>query len=191
MISFAKIMKSDENYAGQTSDSLYFYTPRIDFLVEFIKIFSHFNLFAMSKDVYFRGGIAQGKLHYKEKYQFYGDSVIYAYLLENVIAKNPAVYVDEKTYQELVKNVDCSEWIEENKNRYYIKPFCGYNLEIKDCFNLDSLIDIQMISLETIYQNIEENRKKFEYDDKTFSKYLFLKEEFNNTVRKGEGDNNG
>lgn len=79
--------KSTGCYAGQTSDSLYFYTDRSDFLVEFMKIFSHFNLYAMSRNVFFRGGIAKGNLYKKEKYQFYGNSVIYAYLMESVISK--------------------------------------------------------------------------------------------------------
>ena len=75
--------RDELHYAGQTSDSLYFYTNRIDYLVDFVKIFSVFNKFAMSQEVFFRGGIAQGQLFMKKHYQFYGDSVIRAYLLES------------------------------------------------------------------------------------------------------------
>ncbi len=56
LMNAAKFMKNDnitECYAGQTSDSLYFYTKRPDYLMEFIKIFSHFSLYAMSQNVFF------------------------------------------------------------------------------------------------------------------------------------------
>ena len=42
--------------AGQTSDSLYFYTTRLDYLIKFIHLYLHFSLFAMSEKVFFRGG---------------------------------------------------------------------------------------------------------------------------------------
>ena len=47
LMNAAKFMEKGKDtgcYAGQTSDSLYFYTERTDFLMQFIKIFSHFNL---------------------------------------------------------------------------------------------------------------------------------------------------
>ena len=71
LMNSANFMRGGENsgcYAGQTSDSLYFYTDRRDFLLQFIKIFSHFNMYAMSKNIFFRGGIAKGSLYKKEKY---------------------------------------------------------------------------------------------------------------------------
>ena len=79
LMNAAKFLKNGETtgcYAGQTSDSLYFYTERPDYLMQFIKIFAHFSLYAMSQNVFFRGGIAKGSLYKKAKYQFYGDSVI-------------------------------------------------------------------------------------------------------------------
>ena len=45
----AGFMQSEFSKAGQTSDSLYFYTDRIDHLAEFIKVYLHFSLYAMSK----------------------------------------------------------------------------------------------------------------------------------------------
>lgn len=69
--------------------TVYIYIDRSDFLLEFMKIFSYFNLYAMSKNVFFRGGIAKGNLYKKEKYQFYGNSMIYAYFMESVISKYP------------------------------------------------------------------------------------------------------
>ena len=88
-------------YAGQTSDSLYFYTSNTQCLVDYIRIFQHFNNYAMSKKVFFRGGIAKGILYYNQRHQFYGDSVIKAYLLESVVAVYPRIIIDKKTYDTL------------------------------------------------------------------------------------------
>ena len=111
--------------AGQTSDSLYFYTDKIDHLIGFIKIYLHFSLYAMSKDVFFRGGIAKGRLFMAKKHQFYGDCVIKAYLLENEIAKFPRISLDKRTYDDLSANKDAKEFILEDKicGRYTVKPF--------------------------------------------------------------------
>ena len=49
----AQFAKSGISKAGQTSDSLYFYTDRIDHLAEFIKVYMHFSLYSMSKNVFF------------------------------------------------------------------------------------------------------------------------------------------
>lgn len=171
----AKFMERGEStgcYAGQTSDSLYFYTDRRDFLLEFIKIFSHFNLYAMSQDVFFRGGIAKGKLYKKEKYQFYGDSVIYAYLLENVISKYPIIVIDEKTNSDMQCMAEYRAMVDNDKGRYYIKPFELLRKNIK----LDTNNFVQReIDENKIRENIENNRVLFEYDSKNYEKYVFLK----------------
>lgn len=69
--------------------------------MNFIDIFNHFNLYAMSKNVFFRGGISQGELFKKENYQFFGDSVIGTYLLESNISKFPIITIDKNTYNDL------------------------------------------------------------------------------------------
>lgn len=182
LMSKAKINQSKGNiYAGQTSDSLYFYTKRIDYLLEYIKIFQHFNNYAMYKDVFFRGGIAQGVLHFKREYQFYGDSVINAYLLESLVAVNPIVIVDEETYCGLMKLLNDKEenvLLGELKGRYYIKLF-----NFSDDINLlfDNELGIEQMNksdiLTKIEENIIKNKKKFEYDPHNFNKYSFLLEQ--------------
>lgn len=158
-------------YAGQTSDSLYFYTDRCDFLLEFIKIFSHFNLYAMSRDVFFRGGIAKGDLYKKEKYQFYGDSVIYAYLLESVISKYPIIVIDENTNKDMKSIPGYNDMVDMDKGRYYIKPF--------ELLDKDTVLDTNKftqreIDVDKIRKNIEKNRSLFEYDARNYEKYVFL-----------------
>lgn len=173
----ARFMEGGERtgcYAGQTSDSLYFYTDRTDFLVEFMKIFSHFNLYAMSNNVFFRGGIAKGNLYKKEKYQFYGNSVIYAYLMESVISKYPIIVIDEKTDEDMKKNPEYSAMVDYNNGRCYIKPFEFLDKDVVlDTVNSNK----RPIQKDKIKHNIEENRSLFEYDAKNYEKYVFLQNE--------------
>ena len=181
----ARFMQSKKCcYAGQTSDSLYFYTERIDYLIDFIKIFSVFNRYAMSKDVFFRGGIAQGQLFRNKPYQFYGDSVIHAYLLESEIAQKPTVYFDVQTGRFLYEKFDKSEDIidksivgKEKDSRYFLKPFnLVSNDDIKGLF--DSGINLRQVSNEGIKDTIAMNKERFEYQPKTYMKYIFLENEF-------------
>jgi len=180
LIDASYLIKTDDkkNYAGQTSDSLYFYTSRADHLLEFIKIFSHLNMFAMSKNVFFRGGIAKGTLFRKEDYQFYGDSVIYAYLIESVIAKNPVIYIDKSTYADLKQSnsLDCNLLFEDKNERYYIKPFIW--LQEEKSINLNSIlrdsVEIKEIDKNDIIKVLENNLRVFEYDGKNYDKYVFL-----------------
>lgn len=169
----ANFMKnSDICYAGQTSDTLYFYTQRSDFLMQFIKIFSHFSLYAMSKDVFFRGGIAKGPLYKKAKYQFYGDCVINAYLLENNISKNPIITVDENTCQDLKRLPEYKNIIKKECERYYIQPFCYIHSPFK--LDIDDKFVLNEIDIKTIKQNIVTNKRNFEYDASNYNKYAFL-----------------
>lgn len=182
----AKFMERGEStrcYAGQTSDSLYFYTDRSDFLVEFMRIFSHFNLYAMSKNVFFRGGIAKGNLYKKEKHQFYGNSVIYAYLMESVISKYPIIVVDEKTNEDMKKIPKYESMIDCEKGRYYIKPFKYLYEDV----TLDIMHPIKReIDVDKIKYNIETNRSLFEYDAKNYEKYVFLKKQLDDCDNSNE-----
>ena len=166
-------------YAGQTSDSLFFYTDRTDYLLQFIKIFSHFNLYAMSKNVFFRGGIAKGSLYKKEKYQFYGDSVIGAYLLEEKISMYPIVTIDEKTHQDLQAMSGYLSFVESgaNQDRHYIKPFALLNSPFT--LDLDEGFIIKDIDKMQIEKNILENKSAFEFDAENYAKYIFLIDKFN------------
>lgn len=193
----AKFNQSKGNiYAGQTSDSLYFYTKRVDYLLQYIKIFQHFNNYAMSKNVFFRGGIAKGILHFKEEYQFYGDSVIRAYLLESVVAVNPTVVLDKKTYDELTelladRKEDARPFLEEEEkeDRYYIKLF-NFSSDPDDLKSL--FIDganLKQIDKSKIEKNIRENKDNFEYDPHNFKKYIFLLNRFKEDTRSEVGEN--
>ena len=180
LMNSAKFMEQGQStgcYAGQTSDSLYFYTDRVDFLLQFIKIFSHFNLYAMSEDVFFRGGIAKGNLYQKEKYQFYGNSVIYAYLLENNISHNPIIIIDSKTDKDLQQEKDYNELIKHKGNRVYLNPFVQLrNSKMLDLYDYSI---IRKIDKSKIIKNIRKNKDAFEFDVKNYSKYVFLEEEYN------------
>ena len=179
LMNSSKLMESGKDtgcYAGQTSDSLYFYTSRTDYLLQFIKIFSHFSLYAMSQDVFFRGGIAKGSLFKKKDYQFFGDSVIGAYLLESNISKNPIIVIDEKTHEDMCKQAGYCDFVTQKSNRNYIKPFKllheNVALDIIDGFVTKS------IDKEQIEKNITMNKAAFEYDANNYGKYGFLMEEF-------------
>ena len=150
---FSRANKEDY-YVGQTSDSLYFYTKRVDYLVDFLKLYSYFSLYAMTQNVFFRGGIAKGTLSYKNKYQFYGNSVIRAYSMENNIAVNPRIMIDEETYHGIKDEVD------EQLRRYNV------NLEGKQ-------IDINRIG-EVITKNLQDQ----EYESKNYDKYVYLKRQY-------------
>ena len=163
--------------AGQTSDSLYFYTDRSDYLLAFIKIYSHFIVYAMSQDVYFRGGIAKGDLFINEPYQFYGDSVIKAYLLEETLAKMPRVAIDQKTYKEISPEmkVDCFDL---EKGRYFIRPFLGIQVsDISEHYDpAFQFAEIGEVEFARIKANIEKNLEKNEFLEGVYLKYQYLKE---------------
>lgn len=174
-------------YAGQTSDSLYFYTDRPDFLLQFIKIYSHFNLYSMSKDVFFRGGIAKGSLCTKAAHQFYGDSVIGAYLIESNISKNPIIVIDEKTHTDLSKLEEYSDLISDSGDRHYIKPF--YLIEKSIVLDIQDDCVLNEIVVDDIKANISHNMSEFEYDESNYRKYYFLNNEFmNSTMNKSDSD---
>lgn len=176
LMNAAKFMekgKSTGCYAGQTSDSLYFYTERTDYLMQFIKIFSHFNLYAMSRNVFFRGGIAKGSLYKKEKYQFYGDSVIGAYLLESDISKNPIIIIDEQTHCDMKGIKGYLDIIDiDNNQRYYIKPF--EFLKKNNILDVDENFIVKEVNAAQVRKNIEDNRRAFEYSASNYAKYRFL-----------------
>ena len=179
LMNAAKFMekgKSTGCYAGQTSDSLYFYTERPDYLMQFIKIFSHFSLYAMSKNVFFRGGIAKGSLYKKEEYQFYGDSVIGAYLIESNISKNPIITIDEKTHADMLNFSGYKDLVDVYQNRNYIKPFEFLNKKI--LLDIDENFILKEIDSNQIETNIRDNKSAFEYDANNFSKYVFLLNRF-------------
>ena len=161
--------------AGQTSDSLYFYTDRIDFLAAFVKIYSHFILYAMSQNVFFRGGIGHGGLFINKPYQFYGDSVIKAFLMESTIAKLPRVAIDEKTHTELEQYLD-KKFFEIKNGRYYIVPFINVkSKDISEYFDPDFVFeDIGADVIKRIENNIKNNHNKFEFIEGTYQKYDYL-----------------
>lgn len=169
--------------SGQTSDSLYFYTARIDYLIAFIKIYAHHSLYAMSHNVFLRGGIAKGDLFVKLPHQFYGDSVIKAYLLESTVARNPRVVIDQNTLADLRGEKGIMDFITEEKppKRSFIKPFTEITVN-----DLQSILNIPAVELNEIDQNrwdkiedyIDENMRRFEFEDKNYQKYAFLKDEY-------------
>lgn len=169
--------------SGQTSDSLYFYTDRIDYLVAFIKIYSHFSLYAMSKEVFFRGGIAKGGLFVDKPHQFYGDSVIKAYLLESNIAKVPRIVIDQRTSSDLMKEIDISDFLvfEDPPKRSYIRPFIYISgSELQSIVNIPAaeFFSIDEEEWLIIKEKIQKNMERFEFDDKNYHKYAFLQSEY-------------
>lgn len=185
----ASTFNEKDYYAGQTSDSLYFYTQREEYLISFLKIFSHFNLYSMTQDVFFRGGIAKGNLFYNEKsYQFYGESVIRAYLMESGIAKNPTIVLDKATSESLKDFEEYDLLINTTASRPYLKPFASLTYDIDLDLNPEKII--KEIDQEKIFENIERNKRKFEYDDKNYSKYCFLDKEYQDAIKSIIGGSN-
>ena len=126
----------------------------------------------MSKNVFFRGGIAKGSLYKKEKYQFYGDSVIGAYLIESNIAKNPIITIDEKTHADMMDFSEYEDLVDVYQNRNYIKPFEFLNKKL--ALDIDENFNLYEIDSKQIEANIRNNKSAFEYDASNFSKYVFL-----------------
>ncbi len=184
LLSKTNIVQPGFSQAGQTSDSLYYYTERIDYLAEFIKIYLHFSWYAMSKDVFFRGGIANGCLFVNTPYQFYGDCVIKAYLLEEKISKFPRIALDEKTYSDLSDYLKAEDGIgmlisDDKNGRYYLKPFVDIaRTEVASITNLD-ISQIKSFKKKAIQKNIENGEDRFEFDERNYPKYHFLHDEIN------------
>jgi hypothetical protein len=181
---------SNQWNSGQTSDSLYFYTKRIDFLAAFIKIYSHFCLYAMSQNVFLRGGIAKGSIFVSKPHQFYGDSVIKAYLLESSIAKVPQIVVDQCTYDDLIKEESALDLLiaQEPPKRNYIKPFAYVaESELQILINTSATEFYSIGEEEWLYiqKNIQKNMERFEFDDKNYQKYAFLQSEYKKAKRIG------
>lgn len=179
--------KDEIGYAGQTSDSLYFYTERIDFLVDFLKIYAYFSLYAMTKGVFFRGGVAKGELYFKNsRYQFYGDSVIGAYLIESNIAEYPRVVLDISTTKEIKDDKIIAQLIKFEEPRGYINPFTkaifDYKCNIRgidyDELDIDKIACISKIKY-VINNKIKEN----EYEPRICSKYQGLLKDINEYER--------
>lgn len=186
LINASRFNESNKCYAGQISDSLYFYTKSEMILVDFLKLFSYFNLFAMSENVFFRGGVARGELFVKEPHQFYGNSVIYAYLLESVVAQRPTIYFSEEVHNAL-KDSEIRNGLIEQGHRFFLSPFLGYQFDIKDILQHDVSVPLKSISdevKEKIRKNIDKNITKFQYDNNNFEKYIFLLNKFNEAGRK-------
>ncbi len=174
-------------YCGQVSDTLYFFTDDERCLVEYIKLFLVFNIYAMSRDVFFRGGIATGNLYKAESYQYYGDSVSRAYLLEEKIAKFPIVILSKDVVNDLESYREISKVFEKQdiKERIYLKPFAFLNEDNFEVTGLNlgwtaSLRDEKFV--DDIKKNITGNIKKFEYDNSNYSKYIKLQELFEKEV---------
>ena len=162
--------------AGQTSDSLYFYTDRPDHLAEFIKIYLHFSLYAMSQKVFFRGGIAKGSLFINQPHQFYGDCVIKAYLLESKIAKYPQIALDKDTYEALKDVPELSGALREEKNlgRYYLEPFFrNTKKELTAITDLDSM-EIRRAEKKAILKHIEDGKKDLNLMNEIIQNTSFL-----------------
>lgn len=174
---YSAVELAKNSYFGQTSDSLYFYTSEAHVMCEFIKLYAYFSLFAMENGVFFRGGISKGTLYVQQSYQYFGDCVINAYCLENGISKNPIVIVDTNAYDDLKVHLDNPKYEklllhDKYTARRFIDPFFYMGREVD--FELDGVI-CEKIGQKNIYDVITDNMVKYEYNEKTYSKYLFLK----------------
>ena len=175
----AKFARSGISKAGQTSDSLYFYTDRIDFMAEFIKVYLHFSQYSMSQNVFFRGGVAKGCLFVNEPHQFYGDSVIKAYLQEEKISKFPRVAFDRDTFEALssIPEIKAILVAEQKSGRFYLKPFAKVlKNELASITGLETS-QIRSIDRQEIVHYIDKGKTQFEFDDRNYPKYQFLAEE--------------
>lgn len=186
-IELCSFLKKNENtYIGQTSDSLYFYSPSIRALEQFILIYTQFSQYAMSKDVFLRGGISSGKLFRKDDWQFYGDSVINAYLMESNIAQYPILLIDKKTNEKIKlhsNKYDSLIITDDKRARYYVNPF--YILETNELLDVKEGNVLKTINYTKIEETISNNLDIFEFDERVYPKYKFLHDLFLNKT----GDN--
>ena len=181
---FYNSTEARDRYAGQTSDTIYFYTRHPNILLDFLKIFSYLNLYAMSLGIFFRGGVSHGGLYVNQPHQFYGDSVINAYQFESDIAKNPILLIDDFTTKELTKLKEYpSDFIIGTGNkRNYLDPFAFWSGNYK----LGSLVqNIESIDIrpEMIERILNEKKMKHEYDARNYDKYIFLINEFERIMK--------
>ena len=175
----AKFANSGISKAGQTSDSLYFYTDRIDFMAEFIKVYLHFSQYSMSQNVFFRGGIAKGCLFVNKPHQFYGDSVIKAYLLEEKISKFPRIAFDGETFEILscIPEIKDALIADPKSGRFYLTPFAEVSkTELASITRLD-ISQIRSIDRKKIVRYINKGKSQFEFDERNYPKYQFLADE--------------
>ena len=183
--SFYQSSETSICYAGQTSDTVYFYTKNPSILLDFLKVYSYLSLHAMKHGIFFRGGISHGSLYVNQPYQFYGDSVINAYQLESYIAKNPVILIDEFTVKKLqgLNEYPDEFIIDYSEKRHILHPFAfwtgNYNLG-----SLVSNVNIFDIDKSDIKNVLYEKKSKHEYDAKNYSKYIFLLDQFNSIVNK-------
>lgn len=180
------IVEDQKNcYAGQTSDSLYFYTNNLSYLIEFINVFLHFNIYAMSKNVFFRGGIAKGQLFRNEPYQFFGDCVINSYLLEENISKYPRITIDTDTMKDLDDYT--ADWsIKNESHRHYLNPFS--NVIFNDISQYlappyPTLQTVNISLIKTVKKNIKNNIRLYEFNSATYGKYWYLLDSCENLIK--------
>ena len=120
----------------------------------------------------------------KEIYQFYGESVIYSYLLESVISRFPIIVIDENTYDAIKCYSETSLLIKKDKNgRHYLNIFAPLCSEFSMNFN-NEMFTIREINKEQVLENIKKNRNKFEYDAKNYEKFVFLLKEYEEYMEK-------
>lgn len=170
--------KSSNCYAGQTSDSLYFYTTNLNHLINFVNVFLHFNMYAMSKNVFFRGGISKGTLFVSEPYQFYGQCVINSFLLEENIAQNPTIAIDKKTKTDLTGKTELWRF-DDDPHRNFLNIFSPVVTQDVKVFLEDPLaecIEVDLKLINQIKKKIVENIESLELNDKNYRKYCYLLE---------------
>lgn len=114
----------------------------------------------------------------KQPHQFYGESVIYSYLLESVISRFPIIVIDENTYAAIKDYPKTDLLAKKDKNdRYYLNIFAPLQSEFFMEFR-DETFTSQKIDMDQVLKNIIQNRKKFKYDANNYEKYGFLIEEY-------------
>ena len=183
---------SDNCYAGQTSDSLYFYTTKLNYLICFINIFLHFNIYAMSENIFFRGGIAKGTLYISKPYQFYGDCVINSFLLEENIAQMPRIAIDKQTMSDLKGKIEDIWDINHEFHRNFLNMFSKVVLsDVRDYLDFPSANckTIDMTLIKKAKDKIIKNIESLELDDKNYQKYCFLLKKCDNMISKIQNEN--
>ena len=196
LVSQIQFLKREENnncYAGQTSDSLYFYTDNLGYLTRFINVFLHFNIYAMSQGVYFRGGISTGNLFVNKPYQFYGNCVIKSFSLEEYIACHPRIAIDKATKNKFKKTPNGWKFdYDEENDRWFINPFSdaiykdiGEDLGIPN----GEFLNINYDLILEIKKNIAANKENFEFNDKLYQKYSYLLKSCNELIESANEEN--
>lgn len=181
------------------SDSIVFSVPKntersLEILIFTVSLVA-FNLLHVH-NLTCRGGISLGGFYMEpsEKNTLYGPAVVSAYLLEHDHAKNPRIIFENELLANYIAEHECDNTdetnvsdeirilIDKDYDDYYFVDYIGffvrlYNNEINKGKSPESIEAMLQSISNFISQMLNKN-----LDEKTLSKYIYLKKYYNNSI---------